>query len=82
MLMLPLIERLRFEKLVRAEADRYGLGVDEYFRKVWYHREAAVVGEYVAMHLADELSALAGRLRPVETEMPNDVVRREGQTTA
>jgi len=62
---IPDVERVKFEKLVIGEADRLGIGVDEYLRKVWYHQQAAVLGEYISMVLVEELIGLlpaSGRL--------------------
>ena len=61
---IPKSERNRFETLLNAQAKRYGLRPDEYLRKVWYHEEAAKLGEYMAMVLLDELLPLA---TPIET---------------
>jgi hypothetical protein len=55
MLMLPMKERRLFEATVAGEAEHYGLRPDEYLRKIWYHQEAAKLGEYVASVLTEEL---------------------------
>ena len=55
MIILPATERGRFEVTVNAEAKRYGLLASDYLRKIWYHEEAAKVGEYIASVFADEL---------------------------
>lgn len=52
---MPTSERHRFETLILRQSERYGLTPDEYLRKIWYHEEAAKMGEYMAMSLLDEL---------------------------
>ena len=56
---IPKSEKNRFETLVAAQAKLHGLTVDEYLRKVWYHEEAAKLGEYVAMSLVNDLMSIA-----------------------
>lgn len=58
MIILPATERGRFEVTVNAEAKRYGLLASDYLRKIWYHEEAAKLGEYVAVVLTEELVTL------------------------
>lgn len=55
MIIVPDIERKRFASLLSGESQRYGLDPREYLQKIWYHEEAAKLGEYVAMVLMDEL---------------------------
>ncbi len=59
MVSIPDVERTRFDSLLIGEANRIGLGVDEYLRKVWYHQQAAQLGEYVAMALLAQLLEIA-----------------------
>jgi len=56
---IPESERIRFESYVQGQADRYGLTPEDYLRKVWYHEEAARIGEYMAMTLLEQLLTLA-----------------------
>jgi hypothetical protein len=51
-------ERTRFESILCSQSQRYGLQPEEYLRKVWYHEEAAKLGEYMALSLLDELLPL------------------------
>ena len=53
--MIPDAEYERFKSFIKSEASRYGLTIDEYIRKVWYHEQAAKLGEYVALSLVDIL---------------------------
>ena len=55
MIIVPDTERKRFASLLQGESQRYGLNPREYLQKVWYHEEAAKLGEYVAMVLMNEL---------------------------
>lgn len=55
MINIPKGERTRFEDILRGQSQRYGLQPEEYLRKVWYHEEAAKLGEYMALSLLDEL---------------------------
>lgn len=48
-------EQRRFGLILKGDAKRYGLSPREYLQKVQYHREAARLGEYVAMRFMDEL---------------------------
>jgi hypothetical protein len=64
---IPDSERKRFENLISAQANRYGLGVEEYLRKVWYHEEAARLGEYVAGSFVDELNVIIPKNTQIET---------------
>ena len=52
---IPKTEQVRFETMLSAQAQHFGLTPEEYIRKVWYHKAAAELGEYVAMSLANEL---------------------------
>lgn len=56
---IPDSERQRFENLISAQAKRYGMETGDYLRKIWYHEEAAKLGEFVAGSLVNELSVLA-----------------------
>ncbi|MCX5999654.1 MAG: hypothetical protein NTU41_08730 [Chloroflexi bacterium] len=53
--MIPKNELTRFVTVVSGQADRFGLAPEEYIRKIWYHEEAAKLGEYVAMTLVEQL---------------------------
>jgi hypothetical protein len=57
--MMPDEEKKRFERLIRGQADRFGISAEDYLRKVWYHEQASRLGEYIAMVLLDELLKLA-----------------------
>lgn len=52
-MMIPDGEYERFKSHVKAESSRYGLTLDDYLKKVWYHEQAAKLGEYVALWLMD-----------------------------
>lgn len=52
-MMIPDGEYDRFKAHANAESKRYGLTLDDYFKKVWYHEQAAKLGEYVALCLVD-----------------------------
>ena len=52
---IPLGERQKFENLLHGQAKRYGLSPENYLRKIWYHEEAARIGEYMAMTLLEQL---------------------------
>lgn len=69
MINMPQAEKDRFEQLVGGEARRFGLDEEEYLRKVWYHDQAAKVGEFLAMHLLDELLALVQKRNATATEL-------------
>ncbi len=59
-MMIPDGEYERFKSNVKAESARFGLTIDEYIKKVWYHEQAAKLGEYTALVLVDSLiNALA-----------------------
>jgi len=58
MIDIPKSERTRFEDILRGQSQHYGLQPEEYLRKVWYHEEAAKLGEYIALSLLDELLPL------------------------
>lgn len=73
MLALPATERDKFAATVNAAARRYGLPPSDYLRKIWYHEEAAKLGEYVAVVLTEELVTLlseAWTTFPEESETP------------
>ena len=67
MIIVPDAERKRFASLLQGESQRYGLNPREYLQKVWYHEEAAKLGEYVAMVLMDEL------LQSLQVNDTNDI---------
>ncbi len=54
----PESEKYRFEAIISAAASKYGLSTREYLRKIWYHEEAAKLGEYVALVLTEHLASL------------------------
>ena len=56
--MLPETERVKFEAILYGQATNAGLEPQEYLRKIWYHEQAAKIGEYMALTLVDELLAL------------------------
>jgi hypothetical protein len=58
MINIPKGERTRFEDILRGKSHLYGLQPKEYLRNVWYHEEAAKLGEYMALSLLDELLPL------------------------
>jgi hypothetical protein len=58
MVNIPKSERKRFESILLGQSRRFGLEPEEYLRKVWYHEEAAKLGEYMALSLLDELLPL------------------------
>jgi len=58
MINIPKGERTRFDDILRGQSQRYGLQPEGYLRKVWYHEEAAKLGEYMALSLLDELLPL------------------------
>ena len=65
---IPISERQRFENRLRGQAERFGLSPEEYLRKVWYHEEAAKIGEYMAMTFLGQLLPLA----PINVEETED----------
>ena len=67
MISIPKTERTRFDDILRGQSQRYGLQPEEYLRKVWYHEEAAKLGEYMALSLLNELLPL----------LPNNESRQE-----
>lgn len=70
MIKLPASERERFEALLSGASSKYGLTPREYLRKVWYHEEAAKLGEYVASVLVDELL----QILPVHVAIDDDLL--------
>jgi len=56
---IPISERQSFENCLLGQAGRFGLSPEEYLRKVWYHEEAAKIGEYMAMTILEQLLSLA-----------------------
>jgi len=58
MINIPKSEQTRFEDILRGQCQRYGFQPEEYLRKVWYHEEAAKLGEYMALSILDELLPL------------------------
>jgi hypothetical protein len=65
---IPIEERQRFENLLFAQAQRYGLAPEEYLRKVWYHEEASRLGEYVAMILLEQILPLVPTMKSDDEE--------------
>ena len=59
---IPDHERVRFENLLEHEAGKYQLRAADYLRKVWYHQQAPIIGEYVAAVLVDRLLVLGNPL--------------------
>ena len=59
----PSSEKERFLDVVGGEASRYKMDVREYVRKVWYHQQAARLGEYVALTLVDLLLTIVPESR-------------------
>ena len=55
MIQIPKTEQARFEAILTAQSQRFGLTAEEYLRKIWYHEEASRLGEYMAMRLVDDL---------------------------
>jgi hypothetical protein len=58
MIVIPKSEKERFTEIVKAQAQRFNLEPTDYLQKIWYHEEAAKLGEYVAMTLMSELLSL------------------------
>ncbi len=56
---LPDEERMKFEQLIGVAASAYGFGAGDYLRKIWYHEQASVLGEYVALALVEKLVGLS-----------------------
>ena len=52
---IPNTESLKSKNLLLGQAEKYKMTPDEYLHKVWYHEEAARLGEYMAMTLLEEL---------------------------
>lgn len=65
---IPEIERMKAEGLILRAAERCGMGPEIYLRKVWYHEQAATIGEYAAMVLMlavlEEIVARIGIAQP------------------
>ena len=51
-------EKMRFEMIVAGQAAQFGLTPEEYLQKVWYHGEAAKIGEFMAQTFLQELLIL------------------------
>lgn len=60
---IPERETERFERMLKGRAEAFGLSPEEYLRKIWYHEQASVLGEYVALSLVDLLITELGRKR-------------------
>lgn len=56
---IPDEERAHAENLIAGHAREFGMTPGYWLRKVWYHQQAAVLGEFVALLLKDELEFLA-----------------------
>lgn len=65
---IPIEERQRFENLLLGQAQRYGLAPEDYLRKVWYHEQASMLGEYMAMTLLEQLLPLVPALESSEEQ--------------
>lgn len=50
---------IRCENLLYAEAKKYLLSPKDYLRKIWYHQQAAIIGEYFASVLLDGIIPFA-----------------------
>jgi hypothetical protein len=66
--MLPETEKRTFEAILSGQANKLGLEPQEYLRKIWYHEQAAQIGEYMALTLVDELSSILGEDEEKEIE--------------
>ena len=55
---IPSGEIQKFLDTVSGQAQKYGLEPKEYIKKIWYHEQAAKLGEYMAMLLVDEISKI------------------------
>ena len=60
MLQLPDSEKRLFINLVTAQARQIGMTPKEYIRKVWYHEQAARLGEFTALGLVEQLTSVIG----------------------
>jgi hypothetical protein len=58
MIKIPENEKGKFESLLSMKAKMFGFSPEDYLRKVWYHEQAAELGEYIAISLLDELLQL------------------------
>lgn len=58
MIAIPVSEKERFKDIINGEARLFNLEPREYIQKIWYHEEAAKLGEYVALSLMNELLSL------------------------
>uniref|UniRef100_A0A6H2A0F3 Uncharacterized protein n=1 Tax=viral metagenome TaxID=1070528 RepID=A0A6H2A0F3_9ZZZZ len=67
--MIPKNESARFIATVSGQAERFGLAPEEYIKKVWYHEEAAKLGEYVAMTLVNQLLQIVDDGQIAEDEL-------------
>ena len=56
---IPETERIKFQQIIGARAGQYGMAPEEYLRKIWYHQQAARLGEYVAGMLKNWLIGMA-----------------------
>lgn len=75
MITIPESERMAFETFLINQGRRLTLTPEEYLRKVWYHEQAARIGEYMAMVLLDLLLPLvpAVTIEDVESEVEEKV---------
>ena len=55
---IPNTESRKSNGLLLGQAARYKMTPYEYLHKVWYHEEAAKLGEYVAMTLLQQLVSI------------------------
>jgi hypothetical protein len=58
MITIPQNEQHKFKNIILGNAKLFGFTPEDYIRKVWYHEEAAKLGEYVALSLMNELLLL------------------------
>ena len=58
MIELPSAEKQAFFNLVAAQARQAGVSPRDYIRKIWYHEQAAKIGEYAALSLVEQLTTL------------------------
>ena len=65
---MPVKEIMRCESVVAGQAERFGLSSEDYLRKVWYHEQAARIGEYLAMVLLDQVLSMLPTHREAASE--------------
>jgi len=52
---LPDIEVIKFRKIAEARAKEYAMSAEEYLQKIWYHENAAKIGEHLAITFLGEM---------------------------